>query len=186
MFLQAMVWSISYVAVAPLRLVVVRLTGLFRTLNVPLHFLICVLRGSPQHYFVLRPTRLFSAYIAVTYGALSSTAMFVTYGALSSTCLFCDLRDSSRRYLCALALPYLCLTGLSPALFCSTTYETLLGVYCCDLWSSLQHCYVCDLRSSLQHLFVLRPTRLFSALSLCLCLMELSPAQMLVLQGYKT
>ena len=84
-----MVWSISYVAVAPLRLVVVRLTGLFRTLNVPLHFLICVLRGSPQHYFVLRPTRLFSAYIAVTYGALSSTAIFVTYGALSSTCADC-------------------------------------------------------------------------------------------------
>ena len=123
MFFQAIVWSVSYVVVAPLRLLVARLIGLFRTcccalasfscsidrtlpyvLLRPCVLLICVLRGSPQHYFVLRPTRLFSAYIAVTYGALSSTAMFVTYGALSSTCLFCDLRDSSRRYLCVCVL----------------------------------------------------------------------------------
>ena len=46
--------------------------------------------------FVLRPTRLFSVYVVVTYEALSGTAIFVIYGALSGTILLYDLQDSSR------------------------------------------------------------------------------------------
>ena len=75
-FLQAIVWSISYVAVAVLRLLVLSLIGLFRALNVPSHFLICVLRGSPQHC--------------------------VSYGALSGTMYVCVLWSSLRHYVCVL------------------------------------------------------------------------------------
>ncbi len=92
-------WSISYVAVAPLRLLVLRLIGFFRVLNVSSHFLICVLRDYPH--------------------------LCVSYGALSATMYVCVLWSSLRHYVCVLrltgmystlALPYLCLTGLSLAL----------------------------------------------------------------------
>ncbi len=111
-------WSISYVPVAPLRLLVLRLIGLFRTLNVPSHFLICVLRDSPQqcvsygalsgtmyvcvlwsslqHYVcVLRFTGMYPrSSLFVSHGALPNT-MFVSYGALSGTISDCGVTSEA-------------------------------------------------------------------------------------------
>ena len=107
-FLQAIVLSISYVApfaslcctidrtlpnvlFAPLRLSVPRLTGLFRTCCCALAPFSCATCRtlSERAISVLRPTRLFSAYVVLRPMRLFS-ALFM---------LFCVLRDSSRRYL---------------------------------------------------------------------------------------
>ncbi len=135
-------WSISYVTVAPLCLLVLCLIGFFRALNVSSHFLICVLRDYPH--------------------------LCVSYGALSATMYVCVLWSSLRHYVCVL-----CLTGMCPrsSLFVSHgAFPSTLFVSYGALSGTISDCGVTS-----------------GALSgTMVWLLELSPAQILVLKDYKT
>ena len=76
--------------------------------------------------FVLRPTRLFSAYVVVTYRALSGTAIFVTCGALSGTMFV--LRPTR------LFSAYVVTSGALSGTDIFVTYGDLSGTCYCAYW----------------------------------------------------